>query len=279
MRFKQHLTPLPPLCSRRGRIHLLILLGLTALCSPVSMVALEGKALAVKAPIHLIESVNLRSGPGPGFERVGGISRGTSPTFNCWVEGTRIGNNNVWFNVTVGYAGVTGYYSSYFDDSHYATNSQIRSKYRIPHCTGTSETIAGAKGAIAWMSARVGSRSLNGASFTAVYRAYLSAGVDITAGLPDQPANNSPDSFWAAAGDRRHPKDRSPPRGALLFFRSTASQPGHVGIATDSTHMISTSDRPTAGIHVERTWTYHPGRYLGWANPSIAGISQSKGSG
>ena len=233
------------------------------------LIRLDGSTLGISAPINLIDSVNLREGPGSTYPRVGGITKGTSPSFNCWSEGKRIGNVNVWFNVTVN--GVTGFYSSYFDNSHYGTNSQITSKYGIPHCPGPpqpgSEPITGAAKAIAWMSGRLGYLELDQLSLSAVSQAYMSAGIDITAGLATKPSHDTAFSFWRVAGDRRHPGERNPPRGALLFFRSAAGAPGHVAIALNSTYMLTTADGRSAGIHVAKISSYYPSRYLGWANP------------
>ncbi|MGD9525249.1 MAG: NlpC/P60 family protein [Dehalococcoidia bacterium] len=120
-----------------------------------------------------------------------------------------------------------------------------------------------ADSAIAWMNARMGSRAFDGYCLAAVYQAYRAAGRDITAGLPAGPARDSAYSYWTVARNR-HPGDRNPPRGALVFFRSAAGAPGHVAISLGGGQMITTWDGRTAGIHTMPISGYDPARYLGW---------------
>ncbi|MGD9529243.1 NlpC/P60 family protein [Pseudonocardia sp.] len=117
--------------------------------------------------------------------------------------------------------------------------------------------------AIAWMNVRMGSHQFDGYCLAAVYQAYLAAGRDITAGLPTGPARDSAYSYWTIARNR-HPGDRNPPRGALVFFRSAAGAPGHVAISLGGGQMITTWDGRTAGIHTMPISGYDPARYLGW---------------
>jgi hypothetical protein len=124
---------------------------------------------------------------------------------------------------------------------------------------------AGAEQAIRWMAGQLGSRRYDGLCLEAVYRAYLAAGRDITAGLPYGPAHDSAYTFWSVARDR-HPGDRNAPRGALVFFRSAAGAPGHVAISLGGGNMISTWDGRTPGIHIMAIAAYDPSRYLGWAS-------------
>lgn len=119
--------------------------------------------------------------------------------------------------------------------------------------------------AIAWMSAQLGSRKYDGLCLAAVYQAYLSAGRNITAGLPYGPSHDSAYSYWTVARNR-HAGDRNPPRGALVFFRSAAGAPGHVAISLGNGQMISTWDGRTRGIHTMAIRAYDPSRYLGWAS-------------
>jgi hypothetical protein len=61
-----------------------------------------------------------------------GGPEGASPDYHCFVWGERIGNVPIWFNVT--HNGVTGFYSSYFDDSSYQSNEELTAKYGVPLC-------------------------------------------------------------------------------------------------------------------------------------------------
>jgi hypothetical protein len=140
----------------------------------------------------------------------------------------------------------------------------------IPRCDASAPAPApaqtsAAEKAIGWMTARQGSRQYDGLCLAAVYRAYLSAGRDITRGLPYGPSHDSAYSYWSVARDR-HAGDRNPPRGALVFFRSAAGAPGHVAISLGNGQMISTWDGRTRGIHTMAISAYDPSRYLGWTS-------------
>ncbi len=117
--------------------------------------------------------------------------------------------------------------------------------------------------AIHWMATQLGSRRYDELCLEAVYRAYLSGGRDITAGLPYGPSHDSAFSYWSVSRDR-HPGDRAAPRGALVFFRSAAGGPGHVALSLGGGNMISTWDGRTPGIHIMAISAYDPARYLGW---------------
>ena len=108
-----------------------------ASCAALAMTA--GPAAAMSAPIKTTTSVNVRPGPSTGSGNpLTVMPPGTSPDFNCWTQGQNIGGVNVWFSVN--YHGVTGYYASYYDNSSYSTDSQITSKYGIPHCGSARRT-------------------------------------------------------------------------------------------------------------------------------------------
>jgi hypothetical protein len=92
----------------------------------------------VGAPIHTTANVNLRNAPNTSGTVLTVIPQGVSPDYNCWTQGQNIGGVDAWFNVN--YNGHTGYYTSYYDDSSFSTDSQITSKYGIPQC-GASGTI------------------------------------------------------------------------------------------------------------------------------------------
>lgn len=138
----------------------------------------------------------------------------------------------------------------------------------IARCGGTAPaptppSNAAAEKAIGWISARIGSTAYDGYCLAAVYQAYLSAGRNITAGLPYAQSHDTAYSYWTVAANR-HPGDRNPPRGALVFFRSAAGAPGHVAISLGGGQMISTYDGRTLAIHTMAISSYDPSRYLGW---------------
>lgn len=106
------------------------LAAIAAMGATVGIVAANASAMG--APIQITQNVNMRSGPGTSFARVGGIYAGQSPDFICWAVGDNINGVNVWFDVNAN--GATGYYASYYDNSSYATDGLITSKYGIPQC-------------------------------------------------------------------------------------------------------------------------------------------------
>jgi uncharacterized protein YraI len=88
--------------------------ALAAVASSGVMMAIEtAAASATGAPIQITQNVNMRSGPGTSYARVGGIYAGQSPDFVCWTTGENIGGVDVWFDVNAN--GASGHYASYYD--------------------------------------------------------------------------------------------------------------------------------------------------------------------
>lgn len=78
------------------------------------------------------EGVRLRPTSDTSQPSVGWMPEGASPDYHCYEWGERINDVPVWFNVT--YNGVTGFYSSYYDDSRYADDAELQSRYGVPKC-------------------------------------------------------------------------------------------------------------------------------------------------
>src|SRR6266850_1330595 len=99
-------------------------------------VAATAQAFAISAPIHISgtggEGVYLRSEPSTSGVPLRLIPEGFSPDYNCFVWGQNINGVPIWFNVN--FAGATGYYASYYDDSSYHSNEELTAKYGIPLC-------------------------------------------------------------------------------------------------------------------------------------------------
>lgn len=62
------------------------------------------------------------------------MPEGASPDYDCFVWGQDIGGVPIWFDVA--YAGKTGYYASFYDDSSYHSNEELTAKYGVPLCGG-----------------------------------------------------------------------------------------------------------------------------------------------
>ncbi len=123
-------------------------------------------AEAISAPIRIAgtggEGVNIRPTPDTSQPALGRIPEGTSPNYICYTYGQMIGNVNVWFQVS--YNGVTGYYASYYDDSHYSSEADLEARYHIPKCgaapapprstprSGSQFMVTNASGGVYWRS-------------------------------------------------------------------------------------------------------------------------------
>jgi len=93
----------------------------------------------ISAPIDVTSPAPIDSSPGGANEAT--MPTGTSPGFICWTTGPDVNSVNVWFDVY--WAGFTGYYPSGLDNSTYAADTDITSKYGIPACAGGSGSAGG----------------------------------------------------------------------------------------------------------------------------------------
>lgn len=100
------------------------------------LLLLASSVFAISAPIQIAntggQGVFIRPTPNTSQPALGWMAEGTSPDYHCWTQGQNINGVDVWFNVT--HSGITGYYSSYYDNSSYAQDSDITAKYGIPQC-------------------------------------------------------------------------------------------------------------------------------------------------
>jgi hypothetical protein len=132
----------------------------------------------------------------------------------------------------------------------------------VPPCSsGPAST------AIAWARQHLGQDYDSGYCLLFVYQAYQAAGINI--GSAPTAA-----SYWSSdpRGYTRHPGDRNPATGSLVFWGPTSANPaGHVGIYEGNNTVISTSSWPESGDQVHE-WSFS-GRnaagypYLGWLLP------------
>jgi hypothetical protein len=131
-------TTLPPHARKENprRAIRFVALALTLLASCCVIVTSASSASATPAPISIAgtggEGVNIRPTPDTSQAPIGWMPEGASPDFVCWTPGENVGGVDVWFDVN--YAGVNGYYASYWDNSSYAADGDITAKYGIPQC-------------------------------------------------------------------------------------------------------------------------------------------------
>jgi uncharacterized protein YraI len=250
-----------------------------ALCgTALATLAAAPGAHAISAPIRLTGDVNLRAGASSATARVGGLYRGTSPSFNCWAQGENIYGVDVWFNVT--YNGLTGFYASYYDDSHYATDAQITSKYGIPQCGSAPATQpqpqapaqSPAQRAISWARPFADRRDLGyqGWCLKFVFDAWSAAGLNIRAWVNRTIDNNTyPQDIWGRF-TRGRTGTGTPPAGALVFFRSKTGNRtmSHVVLSLGGGNLVSTADSIATPIHYETMAQRSYSVYQGWWLPA-----------
>jgi uncharacterized protein YraI len=222
-------------------------------------------ASAISAPIQITSTVNIRPGPSTtSGSPIGAIPTGASPDYNCWVVGQNVSGVNVWFYVN--YGGVIGYYASYWDNSHYASDYDIPADYAIPQCQGTppsslqgggspqgptvnpqggavnpqggggsqpspapSGPSAAERAAVAWATpyATSHSRSYEGLCLEFVDRAYSHAGISIRNEIRVPVNGNTyPLDIWGHFSGGRTGTG-TPPYGALVFFEPKSGSAAH----------------------------------------------------
>jgi hypothetical protein len=259
------------------RLRVLRALGLICAVSFLSSVVAVSPAAAMGAPIHTTDWVNIRPGPSVSSGNpLGVIPPGTSPDFNCWMQGQNINGVDVWFSVN--YGGHTGYYASYYDDSSYSTDLQITPKYGIPHCgsgatggSGSSGATPAENAAISWSQpyANAHDTSYNGLCLMFVFRAWAAAGVNLRQWVSVPIGSNTyPQDIW---GHFTHGSTGGgqPPAGALVFFESRTGNRAysHVALSLGGGNLVSTADSIANYTHYETVAQHNYAIYLGWWLP------------
>ncbi|MCK9928828.1 amidase domain-containing protein [Frankia sp. Mgl5] len=120
-----------------GRRRQAVLRGSAAFAVAVGYGALSGPPAEASAqPIRIVGTNNIGVGlrPAPDMNQpiIGGIPEGQSPDYHCYVRGQNVGGTDVWFYVT--YGGVTGYYTSFYDDVPLEFQADLEGHYGIPRC-------------------------------------------------------------------------------------------------------------------------------------------------
>jgi len=190
---------------------------------------------------------------------------GTSPDFNCWTQGQNIGGVDVWFSIN--YHGVTGYYASYYDNSSYSTDTQITSKYGIPHC-GPAQ--GPAQVAANWAAGHVGQNYDSGLCLAFVFQAWAAAGVNLR-NYVTVPINGNtyPVDIWNHFNHGTTGGGSQPPVGALVFYANKQGNRtlSHVAISVGGGRTVSTSDGVGSNVHYETIAQHSYANYLGWWLP------------
>ncbi len=269
------------------------LLSVSLVSSFVVVVLLAGPALA--GPTYQVTEtgigVQLRNSPSMSdVKGSGGPKDGNSFELVCQAWGEAVGpnGNRVWDRIR--WNGQEGFIPDTWTTTPTAANQFVSG---VPECgsnlQGSSPNLQGSspclqggcpappaapataapvnstiEGAIAWASRpdHLGTTTYVGLCLQFVYDAYMQAGKDI--GRAD-----SAFAWWNNHASTQHRGDTAAPRGALVFWGPTSTNPyGHVALALGDGAAISTYERLDRTIHrmsiAERNTT-HP--YLGWVLP------------
>lgn len=260
------MSPITASIAKRVRLRVLASAAVVAVTSGAAVAVTAGPAAAMSAPIRTTSFVNVRPGPstGSGNPRTV-LPPGTSPAFNCWIQGQNIGGVDVWFSVN--YGGVTGYYASYYDNSSYSSDSQITSKYGIPHC---GSPISTAQNAANWAAAHVGQNYESGLCLTFVFQAWSAAGGNLR-NYVTVPINGNtyPVDIWNHFSTGTTGGGSQPPVGALVFYANRQGHRtlSHVTISVGGGRTVSTSDAVAPNVHYETIAQHRYANYLGWWLP------------
>jgi hypothetical protein len=256
----------------RPRLSAARFVGLFAATSALALGAVglgATRAGAMSAPIHVTATVNIRPGASTtSGNPLGTIPQGASPDFHCWTQGQNINGVDVWFNIT--WSGITGYYASYYDDSSYATDAQITTKYGIPQCGSGGGPNATETAAMNWAKSKVGDYFDSGLCLKFVFDAYGAAGVNLRPWVNVAIGSNTyPVDIW---GHFTHGTTGggTPPAGALVFFASRTGNRtlSHVTLSVGGGTMVSTTDAVNSSVvHYETLAQHSYAIELGWWLP------------
>lgn len=233
--------------------------------------ALALPAGAVSANIQTTDAVNVRPGPSTGSgSALAVMPSGTSPSFNCWTQGQNVGGVDVWFNIT--YGGVTGYYASYYDNSHYASDAEITAKYGIPQCGSAPTTSPAPQSAINWAEGYANARSTqySGMCLLFVFNAWSNANINLRSQVAvGINGNTYPVDIWGHFSNGQT-GGGTPPAGALVFYANRGGDRtlSHVTLSVGGGNTVSTSDGVASGIHYETISQHSYANYLGWWLPA-----------
>jgi hypothetical protein len=251
------------------RLRLLASIAVVAVTSGAAIALTAGPAAAMSAPIKTTSYVNVRPGPSTSSGNPQTVMPpGTSPAFNCWIQGQNIGGVDVWFSVN--YDGVRGYYASYYDNSSYSTDSQITSKYGIPHCSSAAAQNSAAQNSANWGAAHIGQNYDSDLCLTFVFQAWSAAGVNLR-NYVTVPINGNtyPVDIWNHFNKGTTGGGSKPPVGALVFYANKQGNRtlSHVTISVGGGRTVSTSDAVASNVHYETIAQHSYANYLGWWLP------------
>ncbi len=212
----------------------------TLILAPLAVLVLlagfTANAFAVSAPIHVAgtdgEGVYIRAEPNTSSTRVGWMPEGASPDYNCFVWGQSINGVPIWFNVN--YAGVNGYYSSFYDDSSYHSNEELTAKYGVSLC-GSAPTSAPAPSS----------------------ETHAEAEAPLVETAPPVPTGINFNRGAAVSWGISHAKDKPPHDAACTWFVSQALWAGG---------LPKTALWTSVGGH-GHPWSRRPGTGAAWAAP------------
>ncbi len=224
-----------------------------------------GSSFTAKARTEANLPLNVRGGASTRFGTVNTIPAGADFVVDCQTTGDTIsglsGTTNVWYHVP----SKNGYVSAAFTYNHGKTAPACKNTPKPPapsaDCSGGLKTPRTCAQAVAWAEAHLTN------SYNPEYAGWCDKVIAWAYGY-QYSGFNSAIIHWNSTPERFRHYDRTPPPGALVFFRNGVF--GHIAISTGGGNIIST-DMPVAGAFGRTTIDvihYRNGNpYIGWTNP------------
>jgi len=211
------------------------------------------------------EGLNVRSAPNTNSRVISVISNGAAFDVDCMVYGEQArglrGVSNVWYHVPSRGGYVSGAWVTEASGVR-GCNDASRPAPNNADCSAGLPNPRSCAQAVAWAEAHLTN------SYNSEYRGLCDHFVGLAYGRSASTFDTAL-IHWNTTPERFRHYDRSPPPGALVFFRSRSGM-GHATLSTGGGNIIST-DYPNAGAlgrtsisYIESNWG---APYLGWTAP------------
>ena len=257
---------------------LAVLLGLAVITGSGMAVAIP--ASAQTTAIHIAgtagQGVRLREAPNTSGAILATIPEGAAPPIQCAVSGQSVSGVSIWMKTT--WSGRTGFFSSFYDDSHYSSWADLHNRYGIDQCAPSNPTSPPAstganavqQSAMNWAKARVGRSEYAYWCLKFAFDAYSQAGRNVRSQVSRPIDNNTyPVDIWGHFSAGRT-GGGTPPAGALVFYAAKSGDRtfSHVTLSVGGGNTVSTADSLGKAIHYETVAQHAYANYLGWWLPA-----------
>ena len=242
--------------------------------------------------------LNIRSGPGTSYARVGWLGDGASVDVSCWEMGQAVLGDPVWLSVRSGSA--NGYAADYYVDTHWRSTADLTSQ-GMPPCASTATpgtpslpagqphpsgpapsslapstrppatptltTTALEESGAAWAERHVGAVATNGEdpwSRTWSGECLVFVWDAFARTIPARPTAYQDYQLFQSEG-RVHPG--APPRGSIVWYGGAEGY-GHTAVGVGGGYIVGTHGYDGQQLPVARDYYLTRGLpYLGWSWP------------